>query len=384
MRNPRNGESVNLDEARVEEAERLQSELIRTEAQLADLLTLPLSGRRGSGLGLRRLFGKKGHGAPTGDLAELATHTLERSEYPDGFPCTARCVYIPESSMLAVDYTLPPPSVVPHSARYRFVKARGQIVSTRRPAPEIKEMYARVVAQTVLRSLRELFEALPAERVDVITFNGFVQTVDPATGHEVTPFLASVRATRPQIEAINFGRVNAVACLQGLGAVVSRSPSELLSVRPVLDLSMIDPRFVASEDVLGGITSEHDLMELSPNEFEHLITNLFEAMGLQTRQTQASRDGGVDCVAYNTDPVLGGKVVIQAKRYRNTVGVSAVRDLYGTVQNEGASKGILVTTSGYGPAAYEFAKNKPLELFEGRHLLYLLNEHAGIKARIVL
>ncbi|MCA2218049.1 restriction endonuclease [Jidongwangia harbinensis] len=34
---------------------------------------------------------------------------------------------------------------------------------------------------------------------------------------------------------------------------------------------------------------------------------------------------------------------------RPPVDVSAVRDLFGTLQNEGASKGILVTTSGYGP-----------------------------------
>ena len=84
----------------------------------------------------------------------------------------------------------------------------------------------------------------------------------------------------------------------------------------------------------------------------------------------------------NSDPILGGKVVTQAKRYKNTVGVSAVRDLYGTLQNEGASKGILVTTSGYGKASAEFAAGKPIELFDGANLLYLLETHAGIKARI--
>jgi restriction system protein len=79
---------------------------------------------------------------------------------------------------------------------------------------------------------------------------------------------------------------------------------------------------------------------------------------------------------------MGGKVVIQAKRYRHTVGVSAVRDLYGTLQNEGASKGILVTTSGYGKASHDFANGKPIELLDGANLLYLLREHAGIEARI--
>lgn len=125
-------------------------------------------------------------------------------------------------------------------------------------------------------------------------------------------------------------------------------------------------------------------MDLTPGEFESLITNLFARMGLETRQTQASRDGGVDCVAFDPRPVFGGTVVIQAKRYRHTVGVSAVRDLYGTMQNEGATKGILVTTSGYGKAAFDFANNKPLELLSGANLLYMLEEHAGLEAKIVM
>jgi restriction system protein len=122
-------------------------------------------------------------------------------------------------------------------------------------------------------------------------------------------------------------------------------------------------------------------MELTPSEFESLITNHFQKMGLEARQTQASRDGGVDCIAFDPRPIFGGKVVIQAKRYKDTVGVSAVRDLYGTVMNEGASKGILITTSGYGKASFEFAEGKPLELFSGSNLLHLLAEH-GIEAKI--
>lgn len=100
--------------------------------------------------------------------------------------------------------------------------------------------------------------------------------------------------------------------------------------------------------------------------------------------TQLSQDGGVDVVAYDKRPILGGKVVIQAKRYRHTVGVSAVRDLYGTMMNEGANKGILITTSGYGSAAFNFVKDKPIELIEGGGLLYLLENHAGVRARIIM
>jgi restriction system protein len=130
-----------------------------------------------------------------------------------------------------------------------------------------------------------------------------------------------------------------------------------------------------------------NLAAIGWEEFEHLIRELFEkefsAGGGEVKVTQASRDGGVDAIAFDPDPIRGGKIVIQAKRYTNTVDVSAVRDLYGTVMAEGATKGILVTTSGFGPDAHRFAKGKPLTLLDGNNLLYLLAKH-GTVARIDL
>ena len=49
--------------------------------------------------------------------------------------------------------------------------------------------------------------------------------------------------------------------------------------------------------------------------------------------------------------------------------------------NEGAMKGILITTADYGPDAYDFAKGKPLVLMNGSNLLYLL-EKQGRKPKI--
>ncbi len=63
--------------------------------------------------------------------------------------------------------------------------------------------------------------------------------------------------------------------------------------------------------------------------------------------------------------------------------VSAVRDLYGPVMNEGAMKGILVTTSNYGCDSYDFAKDKPITLMNGSNPLHLLEKH-GYRAKIDL
>lgn len=69
---------------------------------------------------------------------------------------------------------------------------------------------------------------------------------------------------------------------------------------------------------------------------------------------------------------------------RTVVPVSATRDLYGTVIiNEGAVKGILVTTSYFGNDSREFAKDKPITLIDGSNLVYLLNEY-GYKTHIEL
>ena len=62
---------------------------------------------------------------------------------------------------------------------------------------------------------------------------------------------------------------------------------------------------------------------MSPTEFEHFVRQLFEAMGMKSWNTQASKGDGVDAVAIDEDPVFGGLCIIQAKRYRGAVGVEA-------------------------------------------------------------
>jgi restriction system protein len=161
----------------------------------------------------------------------------------------------------------------------------------------------------------------------------------------------------------------------------------MAAVVPILKLNRIDDRFVPARDVIDNIDRAVNIAAIPWEEFEHLVREIFEkefsTPGGEVKITRASRDHGVDAVAFDPDPIRGGKIVIQAKRYTNPVGVSAVRDLYGTIINEGANRGILVTTSVYGPDSYDFAKDKPITLLNGGHLLHLLEKH-GHPARIDL
>jgi restriction system protein len=322
----------------------------------------------------------KGHESQA--IIEYCEMVLLGSEFPDGFPQNPKVAFVTESKQLVVEQELPTVEIIPAAEKFRYVRASDEIVQTSRTNKTINQLYASIVSQSVLRCLRDLFWADTASALESIVLNGVVSTIDPATGKRVRPCIVSVRTTRDQFLSLDLAHVDPVLCLRELKATVSRQPGELVAVKPIVEFNMVDPRFVEKTDVLSSLDQRPNLMELSPGEFESLITNLFEKMGLETRLTQASRDGGVDCVAFDSRPILGGKVVIQAKRYKNTVGVSAVRDLFGTMHNEGASKGILVTTSGYGKAAYEFANGKPLELIAGSNLIFLLREHTGCDAKI--
>ena len=293
-----------------------------------------------------------------------------------------RVTFSPQSHQLVVELELPSFESMPAAREYRYVKARDEITEAALPAAERKSLYASLVSQLALQAVHEAFRADPHGVVETVVLNAHVHTVDKRTGQDIHPCLVTLRTTRDRFAELNLGQVDPSECLRGLNASLSKSPAELAPVRPLLEFDMADPRFVQESDILSTLDTRPNLMELSPKEFESLITNLFEKMGLETKLTQASRDGGVDCVAYDVRPIFGGKVVIQAKRYKNTVGVSAVRDLFGTMQNEGATKGILVTTSGYGQASHDFANGKPLELIDGANLLYLLHEHAEIDAKI--
>lgn len=115
-----------------------------------------------------------------------------------------------------------------------------------------------------------------------------------------------------------------------------------------------------------------DINSLSGIQFENVCQNLIEHMGFSVETTKASGDGGIDLIAYNHEPVLSGKYIIQCKRYSGSVGEPIIRDLYGVITSERANKGILMTTGHFTKSAISFAEGKQIELIDGAKLNGLL------------
>jgi restriction system protein len=314
---------------------------------------------------------------------------LATSIYPDAMHGSCAAMFRPEARELLVEYELPRQDAVPPVVAYRYMKSKDVVQPEPRKEAQIKKLYGELLARVTLRTLAEAFDAAPVTLVSGIVFNGYVSAKDRATGKPIRPLLVSTNATREAFAEIVLDEpeLDPVACLRGyLNAVVSPHPYDLEPVRPVVQFDLSKYKFVEEMDIVAGLDSRADLLALKPVEFEHLIRQLFETIGLKSWVTQASRDEGVDGVAYNDDPIVGGLCIIQAKRYSKIVGLEAVHALAGVMEDKNAAKGILVTTSWVGKASRDFAarNGSRIEIIEGRHLKSMLMEYLGLDVLISL
>lgn len=308
----------------------------------------------------------------------LSRHLSTRS-LPAGIPSQVQIGYRPDSRQALALRALPDTNIVPTEKSHRHVKSRDVIESTIRKPVERHDCYAGLLAQLALITLLDLFTATSPELVDEVTVDCQVDTRDRATGQPVQNCLLSVAATRAEFDALVLDELDPQRCLRGLNALLSPNPLDVEPVTPLFTPDLSRFRTVEARDIAAHLDSRTVLTKLDPHEFEHLVRELFEAMGVGAWVTQASRDDGVDAVARNSNFVTGGVCVIQAKRYKKIVPADAVRALWGVMEDKRAATGFLVTTSYVGKTSHEFAARKErLRIIEGPELKALIAEHLGL------
>ncbi|WP_030906498.1 restriction endonuclease [Streptomyces sp. NRRL F-5126] len=298
--------------------------------------------------------------------------------WPDAFPRQVTAAFDGFAGELVLDWELPPYEAVPEVRSVRYVASADEEREVARPVTQRRALYRDTLAQCVLLVLHDIFAADEFRVLRAVTLNGFAEGPDPATGRGTRVYLASASVERAEFEALNLELVSPVDCLvDGLHGRLSTRPDQLSAVAH----GRLPGDVGAGAVVSHGAGEEPDLFEMDPLEFEELVAELFRARGMRALTTVRSGDGGVDVDALDPDPISGGKIVVQVKRYRNTVPPTAVRDLYGTVQDQGANKGLLVTTSGFGNGSRAFANGKPLQLVSGPELVELLHRY-GLRGRL--
>jgi restriction system protein len=321
-------------------------------------------------------------------ISEYYVMVINEIEKPFEYECHVSAEYISDNKMLILDVQLPNIEDIPKLKKVTYVKSNKEMKNTYLSEANIKKKYDDILYQIVLQTLNYVF-VLDGDycNINSIVLNGKLKTIDKSTGKNIEPYVLSINVTKENFNGLNLQAIDPKAWFKSAKGISAAFFADITPVAPVVLMSREDSRFIDGYTVTDQLDCSVNLATIDWKDFENLIREIFEQEfninGGEVKITQASRDGGVDAVAFDPDPIRGGKIVIQAKRYTNVVGVSAVRDLYGTVMNEGATKGILVTTSNYGSDAYNFASGKPLTLMNGANLLYLLEKH-GHKARIDL
>lgn len=277
------------------------------------------------------------------------------------------------NDILGIEANLPSKDTVRQINKYNYLKNDGTIkVQLDRDLPKLYEKHLYTLC---LNTIHDAFASDTTRLAKSIVYNGFVEDFSPRTGQLERNLILSLMIDRDTFSGIDISHVDPKMCFKSMKGVSAAKLIDVVPVQPVLQINKEDHRFIENKDV--SINEGTNLAAMPWEDFEQLVREIFEfefAQG-EVRVTQASRDGGVDAVVFDPDTLRGGKIVIQAKRYTNTVPVSDIRDLYGTVINEGANSGIIITTSDYGRDSYEFAKDKPLKLLNGGHLLALLNKN---------
>lgn len=144
------------------------------------------------------------------------------------------------------------------------------------------------------------------------------------------------------------GYIGAVLCLIAQDEMLRRVNQ---TMRNAMTASPVEPKrsnLTEDADFLA-----YELRNLDPFEFERHVMSFFQSKGLIAWVTKKTNDLGVDGFARHHE----GLIVVQCKRYaeQNLVSRPEVQQFKGVIEENGAWKGYLVTTSGFTNQAIESA-----------------------------
>ena len=243
------------------------------------------------------------------------------------------------------------------------------------------------IQSTILRYLYLLYKSDKSHNFSVYAVNLYGNWIDRRKGVAQNGIIGSISASPESLEELNFERLDVDECFKYLKGIKTTNLSDPTPIRPIIKFDLNDDRLIVTKDIKSLLDQGQNLANMPWEDFEHLVSQIlaeeFTGIDVDIKTTKASRDKGVDAIIFDPNLITGGKIVVQAKRYNNTVNAAAVRELYGTILNEGANRGILITTSSFGKSSYEFAKDKPITLIDGSLLMQLIRKQ-GLGYKIEL
>jgi restriction system protein len=212
-----------------------------------------------------------------------------------------------------------------------------------------------------------------------VILNAFYKGVDTRTGHDFKMCLMTSKIIINDFKKINLLKINPKDTFKYFSGKGIPNPNNLIKVEPIRFFDKSKYKLIESNEIISSFSSETNLAAIDWKDFEILVKDIFELefkeFNIEIKNTQHTNDGGIDVVAFNPNPYSGGIILLQAKRYTNTVSPEPVRALKGSMDQYNAIRGILVTTSDFGGSSKEYANQHNITLINGQELLELLKKH---------
>lgn len=257
----------------------------------------------------------------------------------------------------------------------------------------INEVYELVIKHTGM-SPEQCAVLLPS-KVDTLVRNriGWSRTylykagliTQVSRGHyHISP--EGLKALRDRPDGIDIRYLKTLPAFQKWGDSYSTGKDESESTDVTID-SLKTPQELLEtsfQNIMNSVAEEllDRVKKVTPAFFEKLVVDVLIAMGYggfdssNGEVTQYSGDGGIDGII-KEDKLGLDTIYIQAKRWENTVPVSAVRDFAGSLLSKKARKGVFITTSTFPQSAYEFVRSidPTIVLIDGKQLTRMMIEY---------
>jgi restriction system protein len=104
------------------------------------------------------------------------------------------------------------------------------------------------------------------------------------------------------------------------------------------------------------------LIEMPRSEFDDLAASLYRALGHRAVCTNARESDAAHVIV---QALNGQKWIVQCRQWRGAVGETVVREFLALMEREQAAQGAIITTARFTPRARDWAKGKPLHLYDG-------------------
>lgn len=149
-------------------------------------------------------------------VAEYLRGVFERSDYPACFTVRHSVDFEPTSKHAAVELDIPAQDDFPSVSGFVYTRSKREAKATVLKKKEQADLYQSALAQVVLRTLHEIFEADYAAVVREASASAFVTALDRSTGKERRTCWIAISATRELFLGLDLGRVDPVSCAKTL------------------------------------------------------------------------------------------------------------------------------------------------------------------------